>query len=53
MLRDCLINVTGMIALDHIRRLTQMVSKVEVVAVSDIDRACAVAFAPAGVEVFA
>ena len=43
---------TGMIGQDHIRRLTQVVSGVEVVAVSDIDRARAAAAAPAGAEVF-
>ena len=43
---------TGMIGQDHIRRLTQVVSGVEVVAVSDIDRARAAAAAPEGAEVF-
>jgi myo-inositol 2-dehydrogenase/D-chiro-inositol 1-dehydrogenase len=43
---------TGMIGSDHIRRLTQVVSDVEVVAVSDIDRDRAVAAAPEGAEVF-
>lgn len=43
---------TGMIGQDHIRRLTQVLSGVEVVAVSDIDRARASAAAPAGAEVF-
>ena len=43
---------TGMIGRDHIRRLTQVVSGVEVVAVSDIDRARAASAAPPGAEVF-
>lgn len=43
---------TGMIGQDHIRRLTQVLSGVEVVAVSDIDRDRAAAAAPAGAEVF-
>ena len=43
---------TGMIGTDHIRRLTQVLSGVEVVAVSDIDAARAKAAAPAGAEVF-
>lgn len=43
---------TGMIGQDHIRRLTQVLSGVEVVAVSDIDRARAAAAAPKGAEVF-
>ncbi|MDO3434932.1 Gfo/Idh/MocA family oxidoreductase [Rhizobium sp. CBN3] len=44
---------TGMIGQDHIRRLTNVVSGVEVVGVTDIDQARAVAAAPAGAEVFA
>ena len=43
---------TGMIGQDHIRRLTQVLSGVEVVAVSDIDRARAADAAPEGAEVF-
>jgi len=43
---------TGMIGTDHIRRLTQVLSGVEVVAVSDIDAARAKAAAPAGADVF-
>ena len=43
---------TGMIGRDHIRRLTQVLSGVEVVAVSDIDRARAADAAPEGAEVF-
>ena len=43
---------TGMIGQDHIRRLTQVLSGVEVVAVSDIDRDRAKAAAPEGAEVF-
>lgn len=43
---------TGMIGQDHIRRLTQVLSGVEVVAVSDIDRDRAKVAAPAGAEVF-
>jgi myo-inositol 2-dehydrogenase / D-chiro-inositol 1-dehydrogenase len=43
---------TGMIGQDHIRRLTQVVSGVEIVAVSDIDRARAAFAAPQGAEVF-
>ena len=43
---------TGMIGQDHIRRLTQVLSGVEVVAVSDIERDRAATAAPAGVEVF-
>ena len=39
---------TGMIGKDHIRRLTQVLSGVEVVAVSDIDAARAKAAAPPG-----
>jgi myo-inositol 2-dehydrogenase / D-chiro-inositol 1-dehydrogenase len=43
---------TGMIGKDHIRRLTQVLSGVDVVAVSDIDRDRATAAAPEGAEVF-
>ena len=43
---------TGMIGQDHIRRLTKVLSGVEVVAVSDIDRSRAAAAAPEGAEVF-
>jgi len=43
---------TGMIGQDHIRRLTEVLSGVKVVAVSDIDRARAAAAAPEGAEVF-
>ncbi len=43
---------TGMIGQDHIRRLTQVLSGVEVVGVTDIDAARAAAAAPAGAEVF-
>jgi myo-inositol 2-dehydrogenase/D-chiro-inositol 1-dehydrogenase len=43
---------TGMIGQDHIRRLTQVLSGVEVVAVSDIDRTRAADAAPDGAEVF-
>jgi myo-inositol 2-dehydrogenase / D-chiro-inositol 1-dehydrogenase len=43
---------TGMIGQDHIRRLTQVLSGAEVVAVNDIDRARANAAAPAGAAVF-
>ena len=42
---------TGMIGQDHIRRLTQVLSGVEVVAVSDIDRDRAAAAAPADADV--
>ena len=42
---------TGMIGQDHIRRLTQVLSGVEVVAVSDIDPDRARAAAPAGARV--
>ncbi len=42
---------TGMIGQDHMRRLTQVLSGVEVVAVSDIDRDRAVAAAPEGAVV--
>ncbi|APG87577.1 inositol 2-dehydrogenase IolG (plasmid) [Sinorhizobium americanum CCGM7] len=44
---------TGMIGQDHIRRLTQVLSGVKVVAVSDIDGARAAAVAPEGAAVFA
>lgn len=44
---------TGMIGRDHIRRLTNVVSGVEIVGVTDIDQARAAAAAPAGAEVFA
>lgn len=44
---------TGMIGQDHIRRLTQVLSGVEVVAVSDIDEKRAAASAPEGAEVLA
>ncbi|MGY3670923.1 Gfo/Idh/MocA family oxidoreductase (plasmid) [Marinovum sp. KMM 9989] len=44
---------TGMIGQDHIRRLTQVLSGVAVVAVSDIDTARAAEAAPEGAEVFA
>lgn len=44
---------TGMIGQDHIRRLTQVLSGVEVVAVSDIDAERAAAAAPDGAEIFA
>jgi prephenate dehydrogenase len=43
---------TGMIGQDHIRRLTQELSGVEVVAVSDIDRERAATAAPEGAQVF-
>jgi myo-inositol 2-dehydrogenase / D-chiro-inositol 1-dehydrogenase len=43
---------TGMIGQDHIRRLTRVLSGVEVVAVSDIDLDRAKAAAPEGAEVF-
>lgn len=42
---------TGMIGQDHIRRLTQVLSGVEVVGVNDIDRDRAKAAAPGGAEV--
>jgi myo-inositol 2-dehydrogenase/D-chiro-inositol 1-dehydrogenase len=42
----------GMIGQDHIRRLTRVLSGVEVVAVCDIDRDRAAAAAPEGAEVF-
>lgn len=44
---------TGMIGQDHIRRLTKVVSGVEIVGVTDIDQARAGAAAPTGAEVFA
>lgn len=43
---------TGMIGKDHIRRLTQVLSGVEVVAVNDIDQQSAADAAPAGAQVF-
>ena len=43
---------TGMIGQDHIRRLTQVLSGAEIVAVTDIDRDRATAAAPAGAEIF-
>lgn len=43
---------TGMIGQDHVRRLSQVLSGVRVVAVSDIDRDRAGAAAPEGAEVF-
>lgn len=43
---------TGMMGQDHIRRLSQVLSGVEVVAVSDIDRARAAAAAPKTATVF-
>lgn len=43
---------TGMIGQDHIRRLTGVLSGVEVIAVSDIDLARAAAAAPKGAKVF-
>lgn len=43
---------TGMIGQDHIRRLTQVLSGAEVVAVNDIDRSRAQDAAPQGAEVF-
>lgn len=43
---------TGMIGQDHIRRLTQVLSGVEIVAVSDIDQKRAAKAAPEGAEVF-
>lgn len=43
---------TGMIGLDHIRRLTQVLSGVDVAGVADIERARAEAAAPEGAEVF-
>lgn len=44
---------TGMIGQDHIRRLTQVLSGVEVVGVSDINGARAASAAPDGAGVFA
>ncbi|WP_172332620.1 Gfo/Idh/MocA family oxidoreductase [Mangrovicoccus sp. HB161399] len=44
---------TGMIGQDHIRRLTKVLSGVEVAGVADIDATRAAAAAPAGAEVFA
>lgn len=44
---------TGMIGQDHIRRLTQVLSGVEVAGVADIDPGRAKAAAPRGAEVFA
>jgi myo-inositol 2-dehydrogenase/D-chiro-inositol 1-dehydrogenase len=43
---------TGMIGQDHIRRLTTVLSGVEVVAVNDIDGTRAASAAPAGARVF-
>ena len=43
---------TGMIGKDHIRRLTQVLSGVEVVAVHDIDQQSAADAAPQGASVF-
>ncbi len=43
---------TGMIGQDHIRRLTQVLSGVDVVAVTDIDQARAASAAPEGAAVF-
>lgn len=43
---------TGMIGQDHIRRLTQVLSGVEITAVNDINAARAAECAPAGAEVF-
>jgi myo-inositol 2-dehydrogenase/D-chiro-inositol 1-dehydrogenase len=43
---------TGMIGQDHIRRLTQVLSGVAVVAVTDIDAARAASAAPEGAQVF-
>jgi len=43
---------TGMIGQDHIRRLTKVLSGVEVVAVSDIDQKRAAEAAPEGAEIF-
>jgi len=43
---------TGMIGQDHIRRLTTVLSGVEVVAVNDIDATRAASAAPAGARVF-
>lgn len=44
---------TGMIGQDHIRRLTQVLSGVQVTAVSDIEVARAAKAAPTGAKVFA
>ncbi len=43
---------TGMIGCDHIRRLTQVLSGVDVVAVNDIDAKRAAGAAPAGARAF-
>ncbi|MCP1199051.1 Gfo/Idh/MocA family oxidoreductase [Notoacmeibacter sp. MSK16QG-6] len=43
---------TGMIGQDHIRRLTKVLSGVDVVAVNDIDSSRAASAAPAGAEIF-
>lgn len=43
---------TGMIGQDHIRRLTQVLSGTEIVAVSDIDSKRAAAAAPEGAKVY-
>ncbi|SJM29070.1 Gfo/Idh/MocA family protein [Mesorhizobium delmotii] len=43
---------TGMIGRDHIRRLTQVLSGVKIVAATDIDRGRAEAAVPDGAEVF-
>ncbi|WP_349365493.1 MAG: Gfo/Idh/MocA family oxidoreductase [Nitratireductor rhodophyticola] len=43
---------TGMIGQDHTRRLTKVLSGVEIVGVTDIDHARAAAAAPEGAEVF-
>ena len=43
---------TGMIGVDHIRRLTQVLSGAEITAVTDIERARAEAAAPEGAQVF-
>ena len=42
----------GMMGQDHIRRLTQVLSGVTMVAITDIDRSRATAAAPQGAEVF-
>lgn len=44
---------TGMIGKDHIRRMTSVLSGVQVVAVTDVDAAAASLAAPAGAAVFA
>jgi myo-inositol 2-dehydrogenase/D-chiro-inositol 1-dehydrogenase len=44
---------TGLIGQDHIRRLTQVLSGAEVVAVTDMDRSRATRAAPQGARVFA